>query len=106
MPDSQFTVELTRQAEKDLRDLRPWTAQAARALMQLEPDPQRGHTLTGSLKGARSLEFALPGSGVYRAVYSILNAERVCLVFIIGPHENIYAKAERRYAVLRRAGEL
>jgi mRNA-degrading endonuclease RelE of RelBE toxin-antitoxin system len=106
MPASQFTVELTRQAEKDLRDLRPWTAQATRAILQLETDPHRGHTLTGSLKGVRALAFTLQGSGVYRAVYTILTTERVCLVFMVGPHENIYARAERRYAALRRAGEL
>ena len=98
-PSERFTVELTAQAEKDLKRLRPWTEQATGALLQLEEDPYRGHTLSGSLRGTRSLEFSLKGGGVYRAVYLALEDERVCLVFIVGPHENIY-KAERRVAAL------
>lgn len=98
----RFEVELTRQAEKDLARLRPWVAEAARALAQLETDPGRGHTLSGSLRGARSLEFSLKGGGQYRAVYLLLAEERVCLVLIVGPHENIYDRAQRRLEVLRR----
>ena len=99
----RFGVELTRQAEKDLARLRPWVAEAARALAQLETDPERGHMLSGSLRGARSLEFSLKGGGQYRAVYLLLAEERVCLVFIVGTHENIYDKAQRRLEALRRA---
>jgi mRNA-degrading endonuclease RelE of RelBE toxin-antitoxin system len=105
-PSDRYDVELTNQAEKDLKSLRPWVAEATRALLTLEGDPHRGHTLTGSLRGCRSLEFSLKGSGVYRAVYVALDPERVCLVFIVGPHENIYAKAERRVAALRRSGRI
>lgn len=106
MTSERFSVELTAQAEKDLRRLRPWSEQAARALARLEEDAYRGHPLIGSLGGARSLEFTLKGGGVYRAVYVVLAQERVCLVFIIGPHENIYDRAERRIAALRRSGRL
>lgn len=98
----RFEVELTDQAEKDLKRLRPWTDQAVQALLQLESNPHRGHTLAGSLRGARSLEFSLKGGGQYRAVYLVLDDEKVCLVFIVGPHENIYEKAERRVAALRK----
>jgi hypothetical protein len=52
----------------------------------------------------RSCEFSLKGSGVYRAACVVLDAERVCLVFLVGPHENICDKAERRLVALRRAG--
>src|SRR4029453_4968882 len=93
-PSDRFEVELTNQAEKDLRNLRPWVAEATRALLSLKSDPRRGHTLTGSLRGCRSLEFSLKGGGAYRAVYLVLESELVCLVFIIGPHESIYAKAD------------
>lgn len=106
MPTKRSEVELTAQAEKDLARLRPWTDQATRAILRLEDDPYLGHSLTGSLKGARSLEFSLKGSGVYRAVYVVLDDSRVCLVFIVGPHENIYDKAERRVAALKRAGRV
>lgn len=62
--------------------------------------------MAGSLRGARALEFNLKGSGAYRAVYVVLEDERVCLVFIIGPHENIYRTATRRYEALKRSGDL
>jgi mRNA-degrading endonuclease RelE of RelBE toxin-antitoxin system len=106
MRSEPFAVELTEQAEKDLQRLRPWTARASQALARLETEPHRGHALTGSLKGARSLEFSLKGSGVFRAVYVVLEAERTCVVVIVGPHENIYDRAERRVAALRRSGRL
>ena len=106
MSAERFAVELTAHAEKDLRRLRPWTEQATRAILTLENNPYKGHPLTGSLKGARSLEFSLKGSGVYRAVYVVLDDSRVCLVVIVGPHENIYGKAERRVAALKRGANL
>lgn len=88
-------VELSPRAEKDLKRLRPGTVRAARAILQLEDDPYRAHALAGSVGGTRSLEFSVKGSGA-RAVYVVIDPERTCLVHIIGPHENISAKAERR----------
>jgi len=61
--DEPWRVELTKRAEKDVRGLRPWAAQVLQAIAVLERDPQRGHTLTGSLRGVRSLEFNLRGGG-------------------------------------------
>jgi mRNA-degrading endonuclease RelE of RelBE toxin-antitoxin system len=106
MSTERFAVELTREVEKDLKRLRPWTDQALRAILRLEENPNLGHALTGSLKGARSLEFSLRGSGVCRALYVVLDDSRTCLVFMVGPHENIYDKAERRVAALKRAGRI
>jgi hypothetical protein len=57
------------------------------------------------LRGVRSLEFSLPG-GEHRAAYYVLIDDRVCLVFAIGPHENFYRLAERRYEALVKAGTL
>jgi mRNA-degrading endonuclease RelE of RelBE toxin-antitoxin system len=48
----------------------------------------------------------LRGGGAYRAVYVVLEEHHTCLVFIVGPHENTYDKAERRLAALRRAGRI
>ncbi len=96
-----FGVELTLQAEKDLRDLRPWIEPAASEIARLEDEPYLGHPLTGSLRGCRSLEFNLRGGGAYRAVYLVLENERVCLVFLVGAHEGLYAMAERRRRALR-----
>lgn len=102
LPDS-FSVHLTRKAQKDLDDLRGFADRATNAILKLEADPQMGHELRGSLRGARSLEFSLPG-GAYRAAYVVLEKERVCLVFMIAPHENFYREATRRMAVLQRSG--
>lgn len=100
-----YRVRLTRQAEKDLSRLRSFRDKAVRALLALEQDPYKGHTLTGSLRGARSLEFSLPG-GAYRAAYVVLEEAEgpVCLVFLVGSHEGFYEKAERRMEALRRLG--
>jgi len=103
MRSRPFVVQLTREAEKDLERLRSGTDRAIEALLALESNPDAGHPLKGSLHGARSLEFSLPG-GAHRAVYLVLEAEQVCLVFLVGPHEGLYQKADRRMAALRRTG--
>jgi mRNA-degrading endonuclease RelE of RelBE toxin-antitoxin system len=95
-------IELTRQAAKDLDDLKHDRDRAVRELERLRDDPHAGHTLRGSLRGARALEFSLKGGGAYRAVYTVLDAERVCIIFVVGPHENIYKLAERRWAALQK----
>lgn len=96
----RYEIELTRRAEKNLDDLKQERDRVVRKLERLRDDPQAGHTLRGSLRGARFLEFNLKGSGAYRAVYTIIDNERLCIVFVVGPHENIYKVAERRYAAL------
>jgi mRNA-degrading endonuclease RelE of RelBE toxin-antitoxin system len=102
------TVELSRETRRDLkqRQLRPHLTQILRALATLETDPYAGHALAGSLSGLRSLTFTVKGSGAFRAVYGFVDEDTVCLVIIVGPHENIYAKAERRVKALRSAGAL
>lgn len=106
MTNEHYTVELTRQAEKDLKQLRPWTNQALQHLLRLETDPELGHPLKGSLRGVRSLEFSLKGGGAYRATYIALEHDRICLVFLVGPHENVYQRAERRFDALRKSGAI
>jgi mRNA-degrading endonuclease RelE of RelBE toxin-antitoxin system len=100
------TVELSRDAKKDLKKLRPHLAQVLRAIALLETDSQAGHALTGALHGLRALAFTVKGSGAFRAVYGVLDKNTVCLIVIVGPHENIYDRAERRVAALRDAGVL
>ena len=86
MAVSGYEVELTRLARKDLEALKRTSEAAHReavgTLAILEEDPRAGHTLTGSLKGCRSLEFSVKGSGQYRAVYTVVDKSRVCIVFI------------------------
>ena len=50
----------------------------------------RSHTLTGSLRGCRSLEFSLKGGVQYSAGYVVQSADRGC---IVAAPENIYDKA-------------
>lgn len=106
MRDERFEIGYTDQALKDLKRLRPWTEQAFNAILQLRDEPSRGHFLTGNLRGCRSLEFSLKGSGVSRAVYVVTEEKRIRLVFLVGPHENVDDRAERRVAALRRSGQL
>ena len=95
-------VEILPKAEKDLRKLKQHQAQATREILKLEANPHLGHTLTGSLRGARSIEFNLKSGGAYRAVYTILDDRRICVVFLVGPHENIYKEAERRWNAVKK----
>jgi mRNA-degrading endonuclease RelE of RelBE toxin-antitoxin system len=105
MNSFSFNIELTHQAEKDLLRLRPWTAQVLNELQALRENPYKGHTLTGSLRGCRALEFSLH-DGAYRAVYVVQPQDQVCVVFLVGPHENLYKKAERRLQALRKHGRI
>ena len=103
MTKPPFSVELTRAAEKDLRGYRGSIDQVVEELSKLERDPMAGHSLQGSLRGVRALEFSM-ADGEHRAVYVVLSEDSCCLVFLIGPHENIYRMAERRYQALKRSG--
>ena len=91
----QYRVEVTPRALKDLDRLRDLREHALRDLISLEQDPFKGHPLSGSLRGVRALEMSL-GGVAYRAAYVVLLDKHVCLVFMVGPHEGFYARAERR----------
>jgi hypothetical protein len=106
MSRSGFAVQLSRRAEKDLDKLasRNHLAHraAVKALGKLESDAEAGHLLSGTLHPCRALEFSVQGSGAWRAIYVALEADGVCVVFLIAPHENVYREAEARWAALRR----
>jgi mRNA-degrading endonuclease RelE of RelBE toxin-antitoxin system len=99
----RYRVELTDGAKKDLRKLRQHREQIGDALGRLETNPKAGHPLQGTLYRLRSLEFTVKGSGAFRAVYCAIDTDAVCLVIIVGPHETIYDRAERRVEALRNA---
>jgi mRNA-degrading endonuclease RelE of RelBE toxin-antitoxin system len=106
MTNEPFSIDILPKAAKDLKGLRPYTKQALDEIAVLRKNPHAGPAKQGSLRGARSLEFSLPGRGRYRALYVVLTDERVCLIFLVGPHEGIYARAERRYKALRKLGAI
>jgi hypothetical protein len=40
--------------------------------------------------------------GAYRAAYVVMEDQKRCVVFLVGPHEGFYKKAERRYEALKK----
>ncbi len=97
-----YDIRLTKRADKDFSQLGKVEKQkAVQALGKLKNEPYAGHTLFGKLSGVRSLEFSAPG-GAYRAAYVVREDLRRCVVFLVGPHENFYALAERRYEALKK----
>ncbi len=104
--NKRYRVEIIDGARKDLEKHRQHREQIGEALGRLETDPRAGHPLQGTLYRLRSLEFTVKGSGAFRAVYGVLETDAVCLVVIVGPHENIYDRAQRRVETLRAAGLL
>jgi len=105
MPNNTYTVHITKTVEEDLKDFDSYRQKAIDEILVLENNPLAGHSLKGNLKGLRSLEFSLPG-GVCRAIYKIMDDKRTCLIVIVGYHENIYEKAQRRCEYLKKNGLL
>lgn len=102
--DELYVVETTDDADNDIESIdRGIRKKAIKALLKLEERPYKGHGLKGSLLGCRALEFSLPG-GEYRAIYIVIESEKVCLVFMVAPHENIYDMAERRFKSMQKRG--
>lgn len=93
--NSFFEIQLTKKAEKDLIKLRDLKEKAMGEILKLKKNPHKGHILSGSLRGARALAFSHKGIA-YRAAYAVLEKERICLVFMVAPHEGFYKKAQRR----------
>ena len=93
---SPYRVHLTDAAKKDLAAEPGLAPRILRKLATLAERPVRGHPLSGRLAGCRSLELSQKQGG-YRAAYYVLDAERLCIVFAIGPHATVYKAANRRY---------
>ena len=100
---NKYKIEITKSVEKDLDDLKHLREQAVKELLALENNPQnKSSSLKGNLNGLYSYKFNLPGSGTYRAIYSLQESDEVCLLIIVAPRENIYVKAARRYKILKK----
>ncbi|MGB3330162.1 MAG: type II toxin-antitoxin system RelE/ParE family toxin [Thermomicrobiales bacterium] len=96
MTRTRFEVDILPRALKDLADLDQHEEAAIAEILKLEDDPYLGHPLQGSLRKVRSLVFNLPNYGECRAAYIVDKKDRTCILFIVGPHENFYDRAERR----------
>lgn len=94
-----WEIRYTRQAGKDLADLRQYAGRVRATILVLCTNPMRGHSLSGNLASVRALEFKVPGQrAAYRAAYAIDTERQRVVVFAIGPHENFYEMAARRAA--------
>ena len=106
MTNRPYQIRLTRHAERDLVRLRKKNRLAydrsVETIPVLREEPLAGHPLHGDLASCRSLEFSVKGSGQYRVVYTIVEAESVCVIFVIATHENVYEEARRRADQVRR----
>jgi mRNA-degrading endonuclease RelE of RelBE toxin-antitoxin system len=105
MANEMYTVHITNAVEEDLNEFDSYRARVIQEILTLESNPQAGHILKGKLKGLRSLEFSLP-DGACRAIYKIKADKSICLIIIVGYHENIYDKAHRRVESLIKNGLL
>jgi len=99
--NSEVVVELTKLAERDLKALWKISGEVIEHLKILRNNPEKGHPLTGSLQGARSLEFSLKGSGQFRAAYVYIIKDSNVTVFMVGPHENFYKLALKRASLVK-----
>ncbi len=95
-----YDIRFTKRADKDFMALdKVPMNKAAQAIAKLRYEPYWGHTLTGKMNGARSLEFSAPG-GAYRVAYVVREELNRCVIFMIGSHEGFYSEAERRYQAM------
>lgn len=96
-----FDVRLTGLAQKDLDGLEEIKAIVVQELLELKKDPRKGHSLKQNLQGIWSLEFTIKGGGQYRAAYILIEADKVCLMVAIGPHEGFYDLVVRRAKLVK-----
>ena len=97
----EIVVELTKAAERDLKALWKISEEVIEHLRILKNNPNKGHPLSGSLQGVRSLEFSLKGSGQYRAAYFYIIKDHKVTIFMVGPHENFYKQAQKRAGLVK-----
>lgn len=104
-----WDVHIISQAEKDIQKLKLEKEDFQKLMgeiAKLHGNPRLGGVLEGKLKEARSLTIRLKQRREYRAAYVILPEEKACIVFIVGPRERFYEKANRRALALGRRPSL
>lgn len=101
MSQETYKVILDPVVQKDLKALKRVQEQVLDAILELETNPKKGHELKANLKGIRSLEFTIKGSGQYRAAYLLIEEQKICIVFAVGPHENFYDAAAKKARLIK-----
>ena len=101
---SDYSIEIIHLVKDDLKKLKHNKKIAVNQIISLENDPiKKSESLSGTLKGLRSFKFTLT-DGQYRAIFKILEDNKVCLLIIIGSRQNIYLEAKRRVKILKKKG--
>lgn len=101
---SDYSVEIIQSVKNDLKKLRHQKEKAIKQIITLENKPiEKSKSLSGTLKGLRSFKFTL-NDGQYRAIFKILEDNKICLMIIIGTRQNIYLEAKRRVEILKKQG--
>jgi mRNA-degrading endonuclease RelE of RelBE toxin-antitoxin system len=90
MSQEIFKVILDPVVQKDLKALKRIQEQVLDAILELEAHPKKGHELKAN-----------KGSGQYRAAYLLLEEQKTCIVFAVGPHENFYAAAAKKAKLIK-----
>jgi len=90
-------IHITKKVKKDLNNLASKRDQSKSVSMlkKLRTNPYLGKSLKGELKGYYSLHFSL-SNGAARAIYKIIEDEKIVLVILVGYRENIYDILKRR----------
>ena len=101
---NNYSVEIIHLVKDDLKKLKHQKETAVNKIISLEKDPiKKSKSLSGTLEGLRSFKFNLADEQ-YRAIFKILEDNKVCLLIIVGSRQNIYLEAKRRVENLKKQG--
>ncbi|HZQ35868.1 MAG TPA: hypothetical protein VFD32_08045 [Dehalococcoidia bacterium] len=95
-PQAPYQVVLAFEVFDDFERMRSTHKAAIARIRSLALRPDRGHPLTGSLRGCRSPEISHDKAGAHRAVYFVDQQRRQIVVLAVGTHEYAYAQAAAR----------
>ncbi len=101
-PGEQWRIVTARAARKDFAKFGSATTELRAKIAVLRTNPDVGDRLEGALEDALSLKFSLKGMGECRVAYIKLTDNRICLLFMVGPRENFYREALRRFEAVQR----
>jgi len=103
---SDYSIEIIQSVKDDLKSLKHQKEKAVKKIITLENNPiEKSKSLSGILKGLRSFKFSL-NDFQYRAIFKILEDNKVCLLIIVSSRQNIYLEAKRRVDILKKQGLL
>ena len=101
---SDYSIEIIHLVKDDLKRLKHQKEDAVNQIISLENEAiKKSKSLSGTLKGLRSFKFTL-ADGQYRAIFKILEDNKVCLLIIVGSRQNIYLEAKQRVKALKKQG--